>query len=328
MQSNTPEILMRNFDFYNNATWQQVKPKIKAIIEQFQQQSKPQIEDLKSFYQDLEYDHSFIQWMFPNFYASKFNPNSYKLTLEERNRMIKSETILKRFHKNYILILRFFGILSKSKQDNESNQYSQPQTQAIQKQQNPKDLTISVKESQNSNQKQSENSMIKQTKIDQFIKSNQQITKDEQQQQSSEQQKTVCIQNDIQTQNNNLLQKIEQIQNTQQQELALVDKNQFELCCLRNTHNLLRLKRILSSLSVLKHRKEAIQLCQFLKKELTNLGREKVYQEYFSGFDRYNEELTTKEFKKKKGEDRFFNAYKLLYVDEDLVEKVDISIIQ
>ncbi|CAK83763.1 unnamed protein product (macronuclear) [Paramecium tetraurelia] len=303
MQSNKPEILMRNFDFYNNATWQQVKPKIKAIIEQFQQQSKPQIEDLKSFYQDLEYDHSFIQWMFPNFYASKFNPNSYKLTLEERNRMIKSETIRKRFYKNYILILRFFGILSKSKQvividlpddSNESNQYSQLQTQTIQKQQNPKGLaTISVQESQNSNQKQSENSKIKQATLDQFIKSNQQTTKDE-----------------------------------QQQELVLIDKNQFELCCLRNTHNLLRLKRILSSLSVLKHRKEAIQLCQFLKKELTNLGREKVYQEYFSGFDRYDEELTHKELKKKKGENRYFNAYKLLYVDEDLVEKVDISIIQ
>ncbi|CAD8190888.1 unnamed protein product [Paramecium pentaurelia] len=325
---------MRNFDFYNNATWQEVKPKIKAIIEQFQQQSKTKFEDLKSFYQDLEYDHSFIQWMFPNFYASKFNPNSYKLNLEERNRMIKSQTILKRFHQNYILILRFFGIQLRSNQiviidltddSIKFNYFSQPQTQIIQKQKSIQGTINQKVQSQNVNQKQSENSKIKQTTIDQFIKDKQQILKDDQQ---FQQQKKIDNQKNIQIQNTNIEYKIDQINENQQQELVLIDKNQFELCCLKNTHNLLRLKRILSSLSVLKHRKEAIQLCQFLKKQLTNLGKEKIYQEYFSGFDRYDEELTKNELKKKKGENRYFNAYKLLYVDEDLVEKVDISLIQ
>ncbi|CAD8194848.1 unnamed protein product [Paramecium octaurelia] len=327
MQSNQHEI-MRNYDFYHNATWKEVKSKIRTYIELFQKQSQPQIQNIEQFYQYLEYDHSFIQWMFPNFYQSMFNSNSYKLTLKERDCMIKSDTILKRYHQNYILILRFYGIeikYVKIKQI-EQNVNNQTHTQTLNNHQNQ------------------ESKVVKNTIKQIPIKESQQKTNDqsEKQPQKNEEQQNCKVNNSLQqiqqqflSPSNTYNQKNTQTQchtqNTdqiisQKSELVLIDRNQFELCCLQNIHNLLRLKRILASLSVLKHRKEAIQLCQFLKKELTNMGKGNVYQENFSGFDIYYEE--TSERDSNRDVNRRFNSYKYCYVDKDLVEKVNISIIQ
>ena len=44
--------------------------------------------DISNLYRDLEYDHAFVQWIFPNFFKSMFNPRSSRLTLEERNEII------------------------------------------------------------------------------------------------------------------------------------------------------------------------------------------------------------------------------------------------
>ncbi|CAD8113249.1 unnamed protein product [Paramecium sonneborni] len=328
MQSNKSEIY-RNYDFYNSDNWSAVKPKIQDYIQQFQQQSKPQI-DIKSFYQNLEYDHSFIQWMFPNFYASKFNPNSYKLTLEEREKMIKSPKILDRFYKNYKLILCFFGIkLLDQKIDilnnSEFSRFRIQQQRTIQKQQQ--------KKQQEQKQKQEIQQLLLQEQQEQPQQSQQQ--QQQQQSQSQVQVQQQLQQSQVQQQeeiiliesNNSNLQVDQQNVKKQSKKLVLIDKSQFELCCLKNTHNLLRLKRILSSLSVLKHREDAILLCEFLKEQLSSLGKKNIYDQFFSGFDRYDEELSEKE-KKNKNVHHSFNSWKVLYVDIDLIETVNISIIQ
>lgn len=97
-----------NYNFYNNGTWDEVKQNIRDIIKCYHKD--PKTVDLQKLYCYFEYDHSFIQWLFPNLYPSRFNSNSFKLTLEERELMIKSQDVLKRFYKNYKLILLFFGI--------------------------------------------------------------------------------------------------------------------------------------------------------------------------------------------------------------------------
>ncbi|CAD8211453.1 unnamed protein product [Paramecium pentaurelia] len=65
---------------------------------------------IKKFYEDLEYDHSFIQWIFPNFFNSMFNSDSYRLTIEERDKMIKDQNVMEFFVKNYKMFLKFLGI--------------------------------------------------------------------------------------------------------------------------------------------------------------------------------------------------------------------------
>ncbi|CAK57926.1 unnamed protein product (macronuclear) [Paramecium tetraurelia] len=333
MQSNQHKI-MRNYDFYNNENWKEVKLQIQHYIELFQKQTQPQIQNIEQFYQNLEYDHSFIQWMFPNFYQSMFNSNSQKLTLKERDCMIKSDTILKRYHQYYILILRFYGIeikqvkIKQIEKANVSNQQSQIHTQTFNNFNNQqskdikntiKQIDIKVTQQKTNNQCEIYQQKQKQNEL-QNCKPNNQLQQIQQQFQLP---KDTNNYKNIQTQSH--------IQNTdptnnQQSELVLIDKKQFELCCLQNTHHLLRLKRILASLSVLKHRKEAIQLCQFLKKELTNMGRENIYQENFSGFDRYYEEMSERDTYR--AVNRRFNSFKYCYVDKDLLEQVDISIIQ
>ncbi|CAD8083135.1 unnamed protein product [Paramecium primaurelia] len=334
MQSIQPEI-MRNFDFYNKATWQEVKPQIRTFIELFQKQQQISIQNIEQFYQNLEYDHSFIQWLFPNFYSSRFNSNCYKLTLVERYQMINSETILERYYKNYIMILRFFGIglkqvvimdtqIDDSIKSNTINQQSQQQKQIIKIQESKdtqeKNNQINSKIfPQKTNYIQIEKQQYLKQKTQQNIRGINQL---QQLQQQFQQPKDTNTLNNIQIKNKS----IDQIEINYKLELILIDKNQFELCFLKNTHNLLRLKRILASLSVLKHRQDAIQLCQFLKRELINLGSFKIYEEYFSGYDRYYEEILGIESNRDKN--RNFDSYKFCYVDKDLVEKIDISLIQ
>ncbi|CAD8066797.1 unnamed protein product [Paramecium primaurelia] len=65
---------------------------------------------IKKFYEDLEYDHSFIQWIFPNFFNSMFNSDSYRLTIEERDKMIKDQKVMEFYVKNYKMFLKFLGI--------------------------------------------------------------------------------------------------------------------------------------------------------------------------------------------------------------------------
>ncbi|CAD8124539.1 unnamed protein product [Paramecium sonneborni] len=66
--------------------------------------------EINAFYTDMEQDHSYIQWIFPNFFQSNFNSDSYRLTIEERNKMISDKEVMDFYFDNYKMILRFFGI--------------------------------------------------------------------------------------------------------------------------------------------------------------------------------------------------------------------------
>lgn len=49
---------------------------------------------------------------------------------------------------------------------------------------------------------------------------------------------------------------------------------------------------------------------------MTNLRCIEIYEEYFSDFDRYYEEIPENDMNR--DENRKFNSYKLCYVDKDL----------
>ncbi|CAD8122207.1 unnamed protein product [Paramecium sonneborni] len=85
-----------------------VRSKIHQHIKNWQ--NYQDVNELNQFYQDLEYDHSFIQWIFPNFFNSMFNSESYRLTIEERNLMINDDEIMQFYFQNYKMFLKFLGI--------------------------------------------------------------------------------------------------------------------------------------------------------------------------------------------------------------------------
>ncbi|CAD8114611.1 unnamed protein product [Paramecium primaurelia] len=172
-QNGLKKLKQPNYDFHKTRK-DGVKKDILYHIEkwnQYQENSK----EIKNFYKDLEQDHSFIQWIFPNFFNSMFNSDSYRLTIEERNQMIEDNDIMRFYISNYKMFLRFLGI----KWNNEK--------------------------------------------------------------------------------------------------LELENKNQFNICLQINTHNQLRLRRVLASLSVLGQRKLAIQLLDFIYKECNKLYGTQYY---------------------------------------------------
>ncbi len=58
----------------------------------------------------LETNHSYIQWLFPNSYQSRFNQNAKPLTKEEAKHFRENINIATRFVRSYEMILEFFGM--------------------------------------------------------------------------------------------------------------------------------------------------------------------------------------------------------------------------
>jgi len=65
----------------------------------------------KNDYKKLEIHHGYIQWLFPNFYASNFNKDAFSLTSEEAKIFRDNKEVALRLVKSYELILGFFGIV-------------------------------------------------------------------------------------------------------------------------------------------------------------------------------------------------------------------------
>lgn len=63
-------------------------------------------------------------------------------------------------------------------------------------------------------------------------------------------------------------------------ELQIIDEEQFKKCCFQKMHNLLRLKRILSSLNCLNQKELADQLHLFLKNQFLKMDRRIYYEKY------------------------------------------------
>lgn len=54
---------------------------------------------LKGNYKELEYNHAYIQWLFPNHFKSNFNSDSFPLTEEEAEQMSQNEDVIKNLYK-------------------------------------------------------------------------------------------------------------------------------------------------------------------------------------------------------------------------------------
>jgi hypothetical protein len=68
------------------------------------------LEKWKGDYVQLEKHHSYIQWLFPNYYSSKFNDEAEPLSREEAVEFRTNPTIAIRLVRAYELILDFYGM--------------------------------------------------------------------------------------------------------------------------------------------------------------------------------------------------------------------------
>jgi hypothetical protein len=80
----------------------------------------------KTDYERLERDHSFIQWLFPNSFQSRFNVHATPLSLEEVETFKGSLEMLERYVFSYAMILGFLGIRLRSKATGEVGRSRQP----------------------------------------------------------------------------------------------------------------------------------------------------------------------------------------------------------
>jgi hypothetical protein len=75
--------------------------------------SEGNIADLQAWkkdYKKLEENHAYIQWLFPNYFDSRFNDNSKALTCVEANAFREDLQIAKSYVKSYELFLDFLGL--------------------------------------------------------------------------------------------------------------------------------------------------------------------------------------------------------------------------
>ncbi|KAL4476572.1 hypothetical protein ABPG74_010305 [Tetrahymena malaccensis] len=68
------------------------------------------LEKWKGKFKILETHHGYVQWLFPNFFQSRFNNGSDPLREEEAEEFIKNPIIANRLKKAYDLIYEFFGM--------------------------------------------------------------------------------------------------------------------------------------------------------------------------------------------------------------------------
>lgn len=67
----------------------------------------------------MEKNHSFIQWLFPNSFQSRFNPRSHPLTESEAIIFRSTAIIANRYVKSYEMMLGFYGMKLKNKRTGE-----------------------------------------------------------------------------------------------------------------------------------------------------------------------------------------------------------------
>ncbi|WP_420552363.1 opioid growth factor receptor-related protein [Tenacibaculum aiptasiae] len=60
-------------------------------------------------YNELEYKHDFIQWLFPTNEISKFNPNAPVVSKQIAEEFKSSEKAKKNLYKSFCLMLNFYG---------------------------------------------------------------------------------------------------------------------------------------------------------------------------------------------------------------------------
>ena len=64
----------------------------------------------KGRYDLLEQSHEYIQWLFPNYFASRFNPDAYPLSPEEARNFREDPEIAAKYLESYELFLDFLGL--------------------------------------------------------------------------------------------------------------------------------------------------------------------------------------------------------------------------
>jgi hypothetical protein len=64
----------------------------------------------KGHYDELEVNHAYIQWLFPNCFASQFNSESQALTMDEARSFQNDLGIARNYIKSYKLFLDFLGL--------------------------------------------------------------------------------------------------------------------------------------------------------------------------------------------------------------------------
>jgi len=92
------KILSPNLAFYLNKPSQSCPWDFEALLNK------------KGNYDFLEFNHSFIQWLFPNHFSSAFNSNSYALTPQEASLFRKNPRIAQNLLKAYDMIFDFYGL--------------------------------------------------------------------------------------------------------------------------------------------------------------------------------------------------------------------------
>ncbi|CAD8151640.1 unnamed protein product [Paramecium pentaurelia] len=103
-----------NIDFYKGDYPINLHPSVS--FHQKHWMNNPQNHQLTKFYSDLESDKQYMQWLYPNFFQSFLNMNSYRLTPQERNKFLQDPEIMKVYKQNVGMFLRFLGIIRNERQ--------------------------------------------------------------------------------------------------------------------------------------------------------------------------------------------------------------------
>ncbi|CAD8060826.1 unnamed protein product [Paramecium sonneborni] len=103
-----------NIDFYKGDYPISLHPSIS--FHQKHWNSHHQQHQLTKFYSDLESDKQYMQWLYPNFFQSFLNMNSFRLTPQERNMFLSEPEIMKLYKQNVGMFLRFLGIIRNERQ--------------------------------------------------------------------------------------------------------------------------------------------------------------------------------------------------------------------
>ncbi|CAD8115633.1 unnamed protein product [Paramecium sonneborni] len=106
------------------------------------------------------------------------------------------------------------------------------------------------------------------------------------------------------------------------QDLLIIDQQQFDQCIYSYTSNQVRIQRFISSMSILGQRDLALETLQVIKNKLTK--KNKIYQSKFQGFELLIEEFdySAQSLYSKKKPTKSFEEYKTHYVQEDLFNEL------
>ncbi|CAK89289.1 unnamed protein product (macronuclear) [Paramecium tetraurelia] len=78
--------------------------------------------EIVQFYDDMNHNYEFLTYLFPNFYKSKYNPKSTRLTPQERNEIINNEQVAKQLVENFQMYLFFAGLQMQEDKINVQNE--------------------------------------------------------------------------------------------------------------------------------------------------------------------------------------------------------------